>query len=241
MSESTRAHWDSFWGKGNLDYIRKTVEELSAIDGIQGKKILEIGAGSGATSIKLAESGGNVTCLDYSKISASLIRKNAQVVDTQVSIIVADAHAIPIEDESYDICFHQGFLEHFREVTPLLKEQHRILKPGGYILIDVPQRFNFYTLRKRLLIATGKWFAGWETEYTLGLLKKVLRNHNFEFIRAFGRYHVRNIDRIQMKLFKRRVLPKFFERVYYSLIRSLENSPVGCYSSFSIGAIGKKM
>ncbi|HCD53350.1 MAG TPA: hypothetical protein DEQ34_12945, partial [Balneolaceae bacterium] len=52
---------------------------------------------------------------------------------------------LPFEDEEFDHIRAQDILEHL-EYIPLLKEIHRILKPGGTISIRVPHftsRYNF--------------------------------------------------------------------------------------------------
>jgi ubiquinone/menaquinone biosynthesis C-methylase UbiE len=240
MPESTVAHWDSFWEKKSLLPLQKLIEELTSITELQGKRVLEIGAGSGTTAIKIASLGAQVTCLDYSKQAMDLMRKNMQAANTPINLINGDAFHIPCADESFDICYHQGFLEHFHDITPLMTEQRRILKKGGLLLIDVPQRYNYYTVRKHALIARDKWFAGWETEFSHAELKKVFESNWFTYLKGFGRFHVRHLDRIQDKLLGRRYIPKFIEHTYYSIIKIIEDSPLGWNTAFAVGIIGRK-
>jgi ubiquinone/menaquinone biosynthesis C-methylase UbiE len=238
--QSNRTHWDVFWEKNNLLYVNKTIEELEKISPLSGKKIVEMGAGSGATSIKMSSLGAVLTCLDYSDQSLGLIKKNAKEAEVEISLLKADVENLPIKDSTYDICFHQGLLEHFRNPLLQIKEQFRILKPGGILLVDVPQRFSFYTIIKKYKMMRRKWFAGWETEYENEQLKKLLISIGFEYVQSYGRYHFRNIDRVQLKFFKREIIPGFIERIYYKLICKLENTAIGRYTSFSIGMVVRK-
>lgn len=44
----------------------------------------------------------------------------------------------PVEDASYDLVFANHFLEHMTDVLLTLGEVHRILKPGGRFVMQVP-------------------------------------------------------------------------------------------------------
>ena len=237
---STVTHWDNYWEKGNLEYINKIVEELEKTGTLTGKKILEIGAGSGATSIKLAQEGATVFCLDYSPKAIDVIRQNARSAETRVLCVLADANALPFGKNSFDICFHQGFLEHFTDVTNMLGEQHRVVRDRGILCADVPQRYSLYSLKKHVLILLGKWFAGWETEFTIGGLRHLLEKSGFCYQWGYGRFHVRNIDRIQKRLLGKTVLPPWVEKAYYMIIQRIENTFLGTHTAFSIGVIAEK-
>lgn len=53
--------------------------------------------------------------------------------------IVADLDGpLPVQDEQYDLVFANQVLEHVRDLTPLMMEIHRILKPGGQLLAHIP-------------------------------------------------------------------------------------------------------
>ena len=70
------------------------------------------------------------------------------------------AQASPDKEALFDT------IEHIPDDKAVLEEVRRILKPGGHVIVDVPQTFHYYTLGKKLLIALDRWFAGWETQFT---------------------------------------------------------------------------
>jgi len=81
-------------------------------------------------------------------------------------------------------------MEHFRDPRPLLAENFRATAPGGWCLVDVPQRFHPYTAAKHAMIALGRWFAGWETEYSPAGLRRIMREAGYEVVRTGGDWMV---------------------------------------------------
>jgi ubiquinone/menaquinone biosynthesis C-methylase UbiE len=196
LKDPTRAGvWDKFWAERmDLDVYPPVTdiawEILEVVPDVRGLKIIEIGAGTGRTSIELARRGADVTILDISPQSLELARKFAEKADPgtrkRLSYVLADGLAPPLEPASFDILFHQGLLEHFRSPFPLLKANHRLLKPGGLIVVDVPQTFHVYTLLKHIQMSFGKWFAGWERQFTPSSLSRLLKSCGFKPVAAYG-------------------------------------------------------
>ncbi|MBD3285081.1 methyltransferase domain-containing protein [candidate division WOR-3 bacterium] len=187
--------WDRFWTeKMDLDVyppITNIASEIAEIvPDVKGLKVIEIGAGTGRTSIELAHRGAYVTILDISEQSLELARRFADKVDTatrkRISYVLADALDPGLEPESYDILFHQGLLEHFRSPYPLLAANNRLLKPGGLIVVDVPQTFHIYTILKQAQILMGNWFAGWERQFTPSSLSRTLKVNGFIPVKGYG-------------------------------------------------------
>ncbi len=202
MRESTPDHWQRFWEEADgleLDDVygtdgRMVREVMGLYEGIEGglagKRILEVGAGTGRDAVTLARAGAEVLTLDYVAGSLELTRKAASLAQVNVTTVCGDALDSPFPAGCFDVVFHQGLLEHFRDTTPLLRDNARILKPGGFVIVDVPQTFHYYTLGKKILIAMDKWFAGWETQFTPAELEGLVRDQGLEVARTYGDWMV---------------------------------------------------
>jgi len=193
---STLDHWESYW-KGHQHDIDDTystggrlVREVVADGPVAGKLVMEIGAGSGRDLIELARMGATGIVLDYSPASLALVRQQAVAQGVPVLLVQADATRMPFRDGAIDISFHQGLLEHFRDPRPLLAENARITRSGGRVLVDVPQTFHLYTVMKKLLILVNRWFAGWETQFTVPQLERLVRESGLEVTRSYGDWMV---------------------------------------------------
>jgi len=154
---------------------------------LEGKWVLEVGAGSGRDGLALAARGAVVVSLDYSLPSLRLVTAQAAGIGS-LAVCCGDAFALPFADGTFDVVFHQGLLEHFRDPDNLIAENARVLKRGGIILVDVPQRYHYYTVVKHILIALGLWFAGWEREYSVAELERLLRKHSFSIVSSYGEW-----------------------------------------------------
>jgi ubiquinone/menaquinone biosynthesis C-methylase UbiE len=189
---SEKKHWDDFWSVSDgaeeiYDNEGRVSRHLMDLWPLEGMKILEVGAGTGRDGIFMASRGASVVSLDYSLPSLEMVR--SQIPDGgRVDLCCGDAFSLPFGEETFDVVFHQGLLEHFRNPGDMLAEHHRVLKRGGHILVDVPQRWHYYTLLKHAMIAAGKWFAGWETEFSPRELEKMLRQNSFAIVGTYGEW-----------------------------------------------------
>ncbi len=192
---STKSHWEDFWAEkkdvhevySNDDRVLRNV--LGVTD-LHMKRVLEVGAGTGRDSFGMVEQGASVFMLDYSTNSLNIINNIASEQKVDVKPVCGNAFSLPFPDGSFDLVFHQGLLEHFREkeAENLLRENIRVTKTGGLILVDVPQRYHVYTLMKHILIAMDKWFAGWEREFSLPELDRLLRSLGVIPIYRYGEW-----------------------------------------------------
>jgi SAM-dependent methyltransferase len=190
MRTSTPGHWDRYWRERQaIDQVYTNEDRL--LDQLRDlpldrMRVLEVGAGSGRDSLRIARAGGRVFLLDYVMSAFGVIRPQATAAGVEVVCVCGDATRMPFRAGAFDLVFHQGLLEHFRDPRPLLAENFRVTAPGGFSLIDVPQRYHPYTLAKHILIALGRWFAGWETEFTPGGLARLMRDAGYEVVRTGG-------------------------------------------------------
>ena len=234
LKESNKEYWQKYWLSSDHQpevVHEELIKQLLAVTDVSEKEIMEIGVGMGGDSLFLAKEGANITILDFSPEALTMVEKSAKDRGLKIKTILADAKDIPFKDETFDIVFHQGFLEHFVEPETYLQEQRRVLKRGGYLVVDVPQKFTTYTIKKHRQMKQGKWFAGWEKEFSIEELKRLLTKANFNIISVYGWGYYG-------KLYKIRHLR--LGKLYENLWNKIEKSKLKLYLNFSIGVIAQK-
>ena len=53
-----------------------------------------------------------------------------------------DIHAIPFEDNTFDVLFCNHVMEHVEDDVACMKEVYRVLKPGGFAILQVPSNYE---------------------------------------------------------------------------------------------------
>lgn len=256
MKESRLEHWETFWAeKSNVADVYsnsdRVVRNLIKITDVKGKKILEIGAGTGRDSFPLVTLGADVYQLDYSMNSLTIMKRIAEEEKMNVTIIGGDTFALPFKDDSFDIVFHQGLLEHFRhdKAEALLKENIRVLKKGGLLCVDVPQRYHIYTVIKKILITLNTWFAGWERSFSVPELKREMERLGLRTVHTYGEWMYPSLFYRMVREALRKVgiklplYPKipFLYSIRKALRLALRDTPIAYYTALSMGVIGKKV
>jgi ubiquinone/menaquinone biosynthesis C-methylase UbiE len=137
-------NWSRYYaGEVTVDlYIRNLYghkDLICAIVESGAKCILEVGAGTGTLSIFLSTMGLTVTTLDNSE---EILRKAKTVTEKfggKNVLVEGDAFKLPFANNSFDLVFHQGLLEHFsdQEIHQLLDEQLRV---APVVLFGVPNQ-----------------------------------------------------------------------------------------------------
>jgi ubiquinone/menaquinone biosynthesis C-methylase UbiE len=244
--------WDVFWaGKDPASIyppVTNITQELKTRIRLHHRRVLEVGAGTGRDSITMSTFGADVTILDYSKESLRLAQES--IHNHSVVLLLADALHCPFKSNSYDIVFHQGLLEHFKSPYALLKENYRILKIGGLLVVDVPQTFHIYTIIKHALMLMNMWFAGWERQFTIQSLSYLLQQCGFEPIHVYGDWSRPGIVyKIIREIGKKfhvvlPMYPRFFGKItrsFYRLQERLRKKRIFLNTTLSIGIIAKKV
>ena len=252
---STLEHWESYWrGHANLEETYSTggrlVREILADGPVDGRYVMEVGAGSGRDILRLAEAGAIAVVLDYSPASLQLVQRQSRASGVPVHLIRAAALALPFRDGVFQVVFHQGLLEHFRDPMPLLRENARVIAAGGRAVVDVPQTFHLYTAMKQTMIAMNRWFAGWETQFTPGGLERRVREAGLEVHRTYGEWMVPGLAyRVIREVLKRATGltlplepqgPVWWHRAWTALRARLGRSRAALYTCHVIGTVGRK-
>lgn len=130
-----------------------------------GVKGLETGCGRGTMSMYFAKSGFDMTLLDFDKNILTTAKSLFVEQNLKADFVQGDALDLPFKENFFDIVTNIGLLEHFEDIETVLKEQLRVLRPGGWALsYVVPERpdniqryFNWLNATLRLVFClTGK-------------------------------------------------------------------------------------
>lgn len=161
-----RAHPVDLLGIGDADgeqaylnvsrdsYVR-TVRDVDGLFGAgrDGRTILEIGSFLGPVSVALRKAGYGVCALDIPEFHAS---ERLRALYQRHAIPFAGLNlrraALPYADQSFDAVVFCEVMEHWNfNPLPVLHEVNRVLKPGGYVYIGMPNQASIVSRVKLLL------------------------------------------------------------------------------------------
>jgi SAM-dependent methyltransferase len=106
-------------------------ESLSENLDFDGMLCLDLGAGSGADSIRLINRGANVICLDYNPNSIS---SGSEIVP-EALWLGGNSDCLPFLANTFDFTISNAALHHMKDQHQSVKEMYRVTKPGGYVII----------------------------------------------------------------------------------------------------------
>jgi SAM-dependent methyltransferase len=118
----------------------KVYEFLSQF--VQGKRVLDVGCGTGYGSAYLSKYASSVTGIDISIPAVRLAtRKNPEI-----NYIVMDAHKLTFPDNHFDFIISTENFEHLSDQRQHLRELRRVLADGGICFIATPNPEQFLDL-----------------------------------------------------------------------------------------------
>lgn len=107
------------------------------IGDVSGKKILDIGVGTGRILNLLFQKNSEVWGIDVSEGMLKIAKDRFP----QLNILEGDFRDLPFKDEEFDFLISTFVLVHIRELKEAFLEAYRVLKVGGEILItNINQR-----------------------------------------------------------------------------------------------------
>ncbi len=96
--------------------------------------VLDVGSGDGAAASSLAPHCRTLTCVDTSARMIDAARERL-ARSAHVRAVVADAHALPFEAESFDAALLFHTLTYAERPGAVLAECVRVLRPGGRVVV----------------------------------------------------------------------------------------------------------
>lgn len=111
-----------------------------------GKRVLEIGHGVGTDLLRFSEHGAAVHGIDITEEHHRLAKRNFELHGQQCELKLCDATAIDYPSDYFDVVYSFGVLHHIADIPTAIAEAHRVLKPGGTLLLALYNRYSAFHL-----------------------------------------------------------------------------------------------
>lgn len=126
----TLGHPSYVWRRGQERRLGLVARHVD----LAGKRILDIGCGVGAYVQQFRRFTEHVFGIEVDMDRLALAREKAP------GVLQAVAERLPFQSGSFDMVFLHEVLEHVQDDALALREACRVLRPGGRIVIYVPNR-----------------------------------------------------------------------------------------------------
>lgn len=202
--------WDDYWRSYSASKAEKwLISERDRIlqrylDSltVERKRVLEVGCGFGSNLRMLHNTRKDLHCCALDN-SLEAIRAVKEAVPEAV---VADCRRTGFPDNSFDLVYSAGLMEHFIDEIPFVKEMRRIVRRDGYVVTIVPARYSLWKLYQ--LLHFGLWQHGYEKAYTHEGLHALFSRNCFKVVEIIG-IDPFSISGFLMKLFNISFNPPF--------------------------------
>jgi 2-polyprenyl-3-methyl-5-hydroxy-6-metoxy-1,4-benzoquinol methylase len=171
----------------DTDLHERAVERLSAHVPAPAK-VVDVGCGEGAFSLRLVDSGYDVVGLDM--IDADEHPARDEFTYVEVNLLDEAARAAFLDDhrERYDVVVLLEVIEHVRDPWQVLGFCRELLRPGGTLLLSTPNitsffsRFRFLTSGRLHQFEPGDLSYGHINPMSAMMVATVLSETGFELV-----------------------------------------------------------
>jgi SAM-dependent methyltransferase len=115
---------------------------LREMGDLAGKRILDIGAGLGESSVYFALGGAEVTATDLSPRMLQLAGDLAELHGVKIQTVLGAAESLNVPQSHYDLVYIANTIHHVTDRPALFEQIHRALKPGGKFFSIDPLAYN---------------------------------------------------------------------------------------------------
>jgi SAM-dependent methyltransferase len=180
--------WDVIWERKNKmsqtvnfgrNFYNKFFSRLLLKNLEKDALMLEIGCGTGSIAATINYNLKYYIGVDNSSAALSIC-KNINTKNKNF-FVCGDAFSLPFKDESFDLVWSQGLIEHFDNPEEIVNEHLRVCKKGGTVLISAPYKYSYFIVwwwltRPRLLRFLWPWTE--QEFYTNKKYNTLMKNRN---------------------------------------------------------------
>lgn len=146
--------WKDVYGKTDVYAVihqRRRAAVCSLVDGLHlpaGSQVLDVGCGAGSLSVALASRSLCVRAVDPVPKMIELTRQAAFScgMASNVTASLGDVHNLALPDNSFTLVVAIGVLPWLTGYMAPLHEIARVLQPGGYLIVNVDNRWGLSRL-----------------------------------------------------------------------------------------------
>ena len=125
-----------------LDYL----ENLVDFAGFPGKRVLDVGCGVANDLSKFARGGALVTGIDIAPRAIELARLNFSQRELEGEFQVMNGEEMTFPDDTFDVVYCHTVLHFTPSPETMIREIHRVLKPGGLAILMMVNRHSWMNL-----------------------------------------------------------------------------------------------
>jgi SAM-dependent methyltransferase len=171
LDERYRGDYETFFRDYDAHRYRYEAHLPAVFDGlgVTGRRVLEIGLGEGADSEQLIRRGARWSGVDLTAESVDRVRTRLGLRGLPYERLEqASVTDLPFERRQFDLVFSHGVLHHVPDIGRAQQEIHRVLTPGGELVVMLYARWSLnYVLsisvlrRAALAVAYPAVARGW--------------------------------------------------------------------------------
>jgi ubiquinone/menaquinone biosynthesis C-methylase UbiE len=181
------AHFYDDHARRFMGPVHRLCAARTAALGLNGKRVLDIGTGTGLLAMEIARSSPacQITGIDISEDMLKIARENSlrQNLTERIAYQQASAEALPFPDNSFDIVISSASLHLWNDPVKIFNEMARVTAPGGYCLVWDNLRVSainpFLSLAGRLMGMNQDqrrlWIKAVNSSYTAREVKDLLQ------------------------------------------------------------------
>ena len=169
------------WGSSNWVRWATIAEALRRLTIPHGASVLDVGCGTGWTSLFLAETGYDVTAIDLVPANVELTARRAARWGVPVTAEIADMEEVDL-GQRFDLALIFDALHHSTRHQRVLARMGAHLKPGGWLLLGETSWLHRFSPGAHRETRERGWV---ERGFTVRGLRKDLRVAGFVELRRF--------------------------------------------------------
>jgi SAM-dependent methyltransferase len=125
--------------------------QLVDFNAYAGQQLLEVGCGVGLDLARFAHGGALVTGVDLSATAGALAQQNFTQQGLPADLRVMDGESLDFAANSFDIVYAHGVLQYTADAGQMVRELHRVLRPGGQAILMVYNRYSWLNALSKLM------------------------------------------------------------------------------------------